>query len=63
MNDQHRQPALYYQDQAQRIRHLAATAHSDETRQQFLTLAEQYERLAGQALKTSAAGNEDTLRQ
>ena len=63
MNDDHCPPALHYHDQAQRIRHMAETAHSDETRRQFLALAEQYERLAGQALKTSAAGHEHTLRQ
>jgi len=49
-----RPPALYYHDQAQRIRQMAAEAHSDETRKQFLTLAEQYERLAGQALRSAA---------
>lgn len=38
----------YYQEQSQRIRQLAANAHSTETRDQFLALAEQYERL-GQA--------------
>lgn len=41
--------AGYYQEQSQRIRKLAADAHSSETRDQFLALAQQYERLAGQA--------------
>jgi hypothetical protein len=50
-----RRPSIYYYEQAQRIRQLAADAHSDETRGQFLTLAEQYERLASQACKTSMA--------
>jgi hypothetical protein len=44
-------PAVHYHDQAQRIRSLAAEAHSLETRDQFLALAEQYERLAGQAAR------------
>jgi len=43
--------AGYYQEQSQRIRRLAADAHSSETRAQFLALAEQYERLAGQAAR------------
>lgn len=54
-----RQPALRYYDQAQRIRQMAADAHSEETRTQFLTLAEQYERLAGQALKTAPRDNDN----
>ncbi len=45
--------APYYLDQAQRIRRLASDAHSLETRDQFLALAEQYERLAGQATRPS----------
>lgn len=59
MNDDYRQPAVHYHDQAQRIRQLADEAHSDETRKQFLALAGQYERLAGQALRAAASGQDE----
>jgi hypothetical protein len=59
MSDDYRQSAVHYHDQAQRIRQLADQAHSAETRQQFLALAGQYERLAGQALRSAALGHND----
>ncbi len=51
MTDKAGSPATYYQEQSQLIRRLAVDAHSSETRDQFLALAEQYERLAGQAAR------------
>lgn len=51
MTDEYLSPVTHYEEQAQRIRQLAVEAHSPETRDQFITLAEQYERLAGQAAR------------
>lgn len=51
MTDKAGSPAMYYQEQSLLIRRLAVDAHSSETRDQFLVLADQYERLAGQAAR------------
>jgi len=41
-------PAQYYRDQAKRIREIAATCKLPEIKEQLMTIADQFDRLAAQ---------------